>query len=376
MINKKCKIDYFKNIYQLDDSFNKKSSSLFETKTFLKIFADSNCIGGNSGWNPIFSVIHEESKQVGFIPMFEKYNSYGEYVFDWEWANFYNRYQVEYYPKLVIALPFTPIVTNKFVIKKDIKINEWINDIVNFATKKNYSSVHFLHLNKNHLDFFSNEEFFFRNTFTFDWLNKGFENFDEYLLKLSSKNRKKIKQERRKIADQNIITYKKTGSEITLDDLQLFYNCYLKTYHNHYSSPYLNFDFFMKLYDSFKDKIVLFISELNKEKIASSFFLLDDDKLFGRYWGSLDFFPNLHFELCFYQPIEYCIENNISYFNAGIQGAHKILKGMSPNFSYSAHYIVDKDFREPIRLFCEKETESNIISMENLSKHDRNKLIS
>ena len=130
----------------------------------------------------------------------------------------------------------------------------------------------------------------------------------------------------------------------------------LKTYHNHYSSPYLNFDFFMKLYDSFKDKIVLFLSELNKEKIASSFFLLDDDKLFGRYWGSLDFFPNLHFELCFYQPIEYCIKNNISYFNAGIQGAHKVLKGMSPNFSYSAHYIVDKDFREPIRLFCEKET--------------------
>ena len=184
MINKKCKIDYIKNIYQLDDSFNKKSSSLFETKTFLKIFADSKCIGGNSGWNPIFSVIHEENKQVGFIPMFEKYNSYGEYVFDWEWANFFSRYQVKYYPKLVIALPFTPIVTNKFVINKDIKIDEWINDIVDFATKKNYSSVHFLHLSKNHLDFFSNEEFFFRNTFTFDWLNRDFESFDEYLFKI------------------------------------------------------------------------------------------------------------------------------------------------------------------------------------------------
>ena len=373
MINKKCKIDYIKNIYQLDDSFNKKSSSLFKTKAFFKIFADSNCIGKNSGWNPIFSVIHEGNKQVGFVPMFEKYNSYGEYVFDWEWANFYNRYQVEYYPKLIIALPFTPIVTNKFVTNKDININKWVNDIVDFATKKKYSSLHFLHLSKKHLGFFSDEKFFFRNTFTFDWMNKGFDSFDEYLFKLSSKNRKKIKQERRKVDDQNIITYKKTGPEITLDDLQLFYNCYLKTYHNHYSSPYLNFDFFMKLYDSFKDKIVLFVSELNKEKIASSFFLLDDDKLFGRYWGSLGFFPNLHFELCFYQPIEYCIKNHITYFNAGIQGAHKVLKGMSPSFSYSAHYIVNEEFREPIRLFCEKETANNKISMENLSKHDRNK---
>ena len=373
MINKKYKIDYIKNIYQLDDSFNKKSLSLFETKAFLKIFADSNCIGENSGWKPIFSVIQEKNKQVGFIPMFEKYNSYGEYVFDWEWANFYNRYHVEYYPKLVIALPFTPIVTNKFVTNKDININQWVNDIVDFATKKNYSSIHFLHLSKNHLGFFSNEKFFFRNTFTFDWLNKGFKSFDEYLLKLSSKNRKKIKQERRKIQNQNIVTYKKTGPEITLDDLNLFYDCYLKTYQNHYSSPYLNFDFFMKLYGTFKDKIVLFVSESNKEKIASSFFLLDDDKLFGRYWGSLGFFPNLHFELCFYQPIEYCINNNISYFNAGIQGAHKVLKGMSPSFSYSAHHIVNEEFREPIRLFCEKESANNEISMENLSKHDRNK---
>lgn len=376
MINKKCKIDYIKNIYQLDDSFNKKSSSLFESKDFLKIFADSNCIGGNSGWNPIFSVLSEGNKQLGFIPMFEKYNSYGEYVFDWEWANFYNKYQVDYYPKLVIALPFTPIVTNKFIINKSINISDWISEIVYFAKKNNYSSIHFLHLSKNHLDFFSNEKFFFRKTFIFDWINKGFESFDDYLCNLNSKNRKKIKQERRKIRDQNIVIYKKTGSEITIDDLHLFYKCYLKTYHNHHSSPYLNFDFFMKLYESFKNNIVFFISEVNKEKIASSFFLLDKNKLFGRYWGSLGFFPNLHFELCFYQPIEYCIRNDITYFNAGIQGAHKVLKGMSPNFSNSAHYIVNNDFREPIRLFCERETEINKISMENLSKHDRNNSIS
>ena len=356
MINKKCKIDYFKNIYQLDDSFNKKSSSLFETKTFLKIFADSNCIGGNSGWNPIFSVIHEGNKQVGFIPMFEKYNSYGEYVFDWEWANFYNRYQVKYYPKLVIALPFTPIVTNKFIINKDIKINEWINDIVDFATKKNYSSVHFLHLNKNHLDFFSNEEFFFRNTFTFDWLNKGFENFDEYLLKLSSKNRKKIKQERRKIADQDLEIKRFTGNQISLDVVNDFYSFYVDTHLRRSGhSGYLNKDFFEEITQTIPDNILIILAYKDGRAVAGSFFFYDQNNLYGRYWGASNDYDALHFECCYYQGIDFCIEKNIKRFDPGVQGEHKIKRGFEPTFTFSSHWIENHDFSLAISDFLLRE---------------------
>lgn len=351
-------LNFVDNFDSIDEAqFSKlirKNDAPFIQYSFLKALENSGCVGRDLGWTPKHLVKSNENVLSGFMPMYIKNNSHGEFVFDHSWSYALNRAGRNYYPKLLTAIPFTPCETRKIITESDA--NEYVEKIIEFMEEKNIESWHVLYPDADLKELFLENKLIERFGYKFTWKNKQYETFNDYLNIFKSRQRKNIKNERKKISDLNITFQIKESDSLTLEDWEEFFKFYKNTYEERLQRPYLNIDFFKEIH-KFKKilKPVIFFAVHDDKKIAGSLCFIGNDTLYGRHWGSSFNIDSLHFETCFYQGIEFCIDKKINYFDPGVQGEHKIRRGFEPIRTSSFHYIKENDFRNAIIEFCEKE---------------------
>ncbi|MEY5134704.1 MAG: hypothetical protein RL709_399 [Pseudomonadota bacterium] len=344
----------FKNINQKEWNDLTKSNPFLRLEFFQSLEA-SKSIGEGTGWHPFPAIVIDQGSLVGALPIFLKEHSYGEYVFDWSWAEAYQKYGKNYYPKIASCIPFTP-ATGPRIFGLDLSIKKNIVvQIEKLAYENKMSSSHILFCNESEKDIFGDPKWMLREGVQFKWFNKNYNNFAEFLSQLSHDKRKKIKQERKKIHDLGLKIKKIKGPEISESDLDFFYACYCNTYQDHHSHPYLTRIFFSLIKESMPENLLLILAYEGDLPVAASFFIYDDKNLYGRYWGSKSFYPGLHFELSYYQGQEFCIENRIVSFEGGAQGEHKLARGFEPFNTFSFHRIFDEKFELAIKDFLRRE---------------------
>ncbi|GDY27539.1 hypothetical protein AHAT_34290 [Agarivorans sp. Toyoura001] len=330
------------------------ASSPFCNPIFLDALEEQLCVGGNTGWQPHH--IELPDHQI-VIPSYIKQHSYGEYVFDWAWADAYQRYGVEYHPKLVTMQPFTPITSNKHLGRNlnASLIKQWVDSVYTVCEQQQLSSWHCNFIGKDLADEFAELGLMTRHGVQFEWLNKGYQDFNDFLASFTSRKRKNTNKERRS-AQQNVdAIHWKIGADIDSAALDAFYLCYQATYLKRGQQAYLSLAFFKQLCENMGESMLLVVAEKDQQIIASALFFFDDSNLYGRYWGSVQQTDMLHFELCFYQGIEFAISRGIKRFNPGTQGEHKLLRGFEPITTYSSHYVKRSDFSAAIADFCLQE---------------------
>jgi predicted N-acyltransferase len=333
---------------------------------FLKALEESGAVGEQTAWQVQHVLVFEQDTLIALMPMYLKGNSQGEYVFDHSWANAYARHGLNYFPKLVTSIPFTPCEgprlcfhgsLSDFGFREEHVFEKILETIKALAELHQISSWHCLFPESKAIVNFKSDQLLLREGVQFQWFNKAYKSFDDYLASFTSKRRKNLKRERKKVTEQGITITRLTGEEISEELWRIFFKFYQATYWKRGMSEYLNLDFFLRLAKSMPEKILLVIAEKDGNILAGALSLIGKDTLYGRYWGCLDEYYNLHFELCYYQGLEFCIENNLQCFNSGAQGEHKIARGFEPVITYSLHWIAHQGFREAIADFLKEESE-------------------
>ncbi len=363
MLNAKYRFKFFTSIErvgQLVWDELAKDSPPFNQYKFLHALESSGSVGGKSGWLPFHLVIYQHNQAVGVLPMYKKSHSYGEYVFDFAWANTYRQYGLNYYPKLVAAIPFTPVTGPRLMLNSLVDVDDLLpilteqlkNQLQVFAM----SSMHWLFLDKPSSDLLTQHGQTQRTSVQFEWFNRHYSSFANYLQHFNSRKRKSVKKERAKIIDAGVRVIRLHGKALTRKHMQFFYSCYKQTYLKRSGHEgYLTQAFFQQIFDDLHDNLMIVMACKEDESIASALFVFNQAQLFGRYWGALEDVESLHFECCYYQGIEFCIEQNIQRFNPGTQGEHKILRGFEPIYCYSNHVLKEPAFHEAVERFVLQE---------------------
>lgn len=315
-----------------------------------------------SGWVPKHLLILDQQQAVGFLPLFLKSHQRGEYVFDHAWADAYARYGLDYFPRLVSSIPFTPVVGERLLLLPSYSIEQlWpavFAAMRQLAADTGASSWHGLFIDPALQDTLQQQpELAIRSNCQFLWSNQNYQSFDDFLQQLTAKKRKNIKDERKKLLAQQLVYSCKEGAEITAQDWQLFYQCYVNTYHVRGQRPYLPLAFFLDIAASMPQHLVLMLAYQAQQPVAAALFFKDSTTLYGRYWGELQHIDLLHFELCYYQGIEYAIRHGLQYFDPGTQGEHKLIRGFAPVYTYSAHWLALPPFMQAVRDYCQQESE-------------------
>lgn len=323
---------------------------------FLSAFETSNSVGAGTGWQPCFLLLYDDTQLIGAMPLYVKYHSYGEYVFDWAWAEAYERNGLSYYPKLVSAIPFTPITSSRLLTNHPDTKALIVNALSQIMRQNKMSSAHVLFPDDDSAEWFKQAGWMQRQGVQFRWQNLDYSDFDEFLSQLSHDKRKKIRQERKKVTDSGVICLQVKGGEITHEQWNFFYQCYENTYREHRSTPYLTREFFTTIGNSMPQNILLILAYLDEKPIAAALNIYDEVTLYGRYWGSMQYVPNLHFELCYYQAQIFCITEKIEFFEGGAQGEHKLARGFKARPTCSFHQIVNPDFAAAIEDFVVQES--------------------
>jgi len=322
---------------------------------FLSALEQTGCVGAGTGWQPYPITVRDNGKLVGATPLYLKGHSYGEYVFDWAWADAYQRNGIAYYPKMLIAIPFTPI-TGPRLLGVDAMIQALLAKAFNQQINQHsFSSAHILFPDEPTAEVLRECGWLERKGVQFRWENENFADFEDFLSRLSHDKRKKIRQERKKIAAAGVVCKRLTGSEASQTDWDFFFRCYENTYHQHHSTPYLTREFFYAIGARLPQQTLLIIAEQDGVPIAAALNLYSDQVLYGRYWGALRYVPGLHFELCYYQAQEFCIAHRIRYFEGGAQGEHKLARGFRPRPTCSFHKISHPEFQAAIENFLQYE---------------------
>jgi len=353
-------LKFIENFSKIDeDEFNgilKEDDSPFIKYPFLRALEESNSVCEISGWRPSHLIQLENSKLKGFMPLYLKDNSQGEFVFDHSWSYALNRAGRRYYPKLLTAIPFTPCESRKIISNE--KSNELIDFTKDFMGKNDIESWHILYPDEKITKTLNKNGFIERSGYKFVWKNKSYQTFEDYLKVFRSRQRKNIKNERKKISEYGVSFKVKDAKSLSEKDWETFYKFYKNTYEQRLQRPYLNKKFF-DLVNINKDSLepVIFFAYIDKEIIAGSLCYRNNECLYGRHWGAKYDIDSLHFECCYYQGIEYCIKNNLKRFDPGVQGEHKIRRGFEPIETNSYHFILKEDFRNAIADFCYREKE-------------------
>jgi len=346
---------------------------------FLQGLERAGCVGGASGWQASHLVIKDETtgKICAIMPMYEKTHSWGEYVFDWAWAEAYERNQLNYYPKLVTSVPFIPATGHRFGFHIDvapsarkailIAICEYLEQkMLNY----HHSSWHGLFISEEQLALWPQNMGITRKGTQFHWHNKGYSDFEHFLETMTSRKRKNINKERQLLASQNLNFTFVSGEDASLAQWHHFIKCYQLTYQKRSGHQgYLNEAFFLGLRQSMGEVIrLLIVTDCHQQMIAAALFFVSKSHLYGRYWGTLIEIDGLHFETCYYQGIDYAIKNNLSVFDAGAQGEHKIARGFEPIATYSKHLIAHSEFKEAISHYCLQEQQNMTLYMAQISQ--------
>jgi uncharacterized protein len=324
---------------------------------FLSALENSGSVGGETGWNSRQLIVKQGVNLLGAMPLYLKSHSYGEYVFDWAWAEAYARSGLSYYPKLLSAIPFSPVTSSRILGNNTELPILIIEALENLMHEHHLSSAHVLFPDDASAAYFDSAGWLKRVGVQFRWQNKNYSNFDEFLTTLSHDKRKKIHQERKKIQAAGVVCKWIKGQDATENDWDFFYQCYCNTYAEHYSTPYLTRAFFSEIAKTMPQNILLIVAELNGAAIASTLNFYNNKTLYGRYWGAIQFVSGLHFELCYYQAQQFCIAENIQYFEGGAQGEHKLARGFEPRPTCSYHKIAHPDFEAAIKQFLIRESE-------------------
>jgi predicted N-acyltransferase len=281
---------------------------------FLHALEASGSVRDQTGWLPRHLTLWRQNALVGAMPLYLKTHSYGEYVFDWSWANAYEQLGLPYYPKLLSAIPFTPVPGRRLLAETDHDRSQLIRLALSFAEDAGVSSFHCLFPDEDGDHALKDFSLMQRQGYQFHWSNPGYARFEDFLETLTHDKRKKIRQERRKVSAAGLRFEINQGKDIREEDWDFFFRCYVHTYRAHHSTPYLNLDFFHRLADSIPQHLLLIVGYQEGTPVASAFNMIDSERLYGRYWGALKFVPGLHFESCYYQGMEYCINQGINVF--------------------------------------------------------------
>ncbi|MBU9374397.1 GNAT family N-acetyltransferase [Burkholderia multivorans] len=344
---------------------------------FLDALHVARCAVDETGWSPHFVTLTDArtGRLAAAAPVYAKQHSYGEYVFDWAWADAYQRNGLSYYPKLLCAVPFTPVQGTRLLAVDDDARRRLAATLLAFAEQSDASSLHVLFPTGEEARLLESMGMMLREGVQFHWVNDGYRHFDDFLGTLEQKKRKNIRAERRKVRDAGVTFRRLTGERITDADWRFFTRCYRQTYREHYSSPYLNLDFFRAIGASMPENLLLVIAEADGQPIASALAVYRRGQhgggtLYGRYWGAIEHVPCLHFETAYYQLLEFCIEAGLDTFEGGAQGEHKLARGFLPTVTHSAHWLAHPAFADAVAHFLERETEHIHAYVDELREHD------
>jgi len=334
--------------------------SPFMRHEYLAALNDSRSATPESGWMPQFVTLWQGEQLQAACPFYIKDHSYGEYVFDWAWANAYEQHGLAYYPKAVVAVPFTPVPGTRLLARDAQSRTLLVQGLVALCKQEELSSLHLLFGADADIAACTEAGLMLRNTVQFHWTNAQYPDFDSFLASLSHDKRKKIRQERRKVADAGVSFRWSRGADISKADWDFFYRCYERTYREHGNPPYLTRDFFRRMADTMPEAWLLFVAERNGKPMATSLIALSTQRdaplvAYGRYWGALERVDCLHFEACYYQPLAWCIEHRAQRFEGGAQGEHKMARALMPVKTTSAHWLAHPAFADAVERFLERE---------------------
>lgn len=333
----------------------------FTTYNFISALENSGSVGKGTGWHSCHLVVKIEKEIIAVMPLYLKGHSQGEYIFDHNWAQAYNNFGGNYYPKIQSAVPFTPVTGRRFLTKKGFEKqgrDALERGIINLALNNKLSSAHITFCTSFEAKKVSDNNFLKRKTLQYHWENKGFGNFEDFLNSLSSRKRKTIKKERKiatSLFKDNDGIFSFTGSQLRNKHWDSFWKFYQDTGNRKWGIPYLTRDFFQIINESMPENILLFLAIENNIPIAGALNFIGADTLYGRYWGCSKYHSCLHYELCYYQAIDYALKNRIKKVEAGAQGEHKISRGYLPSFVYSLHWFSNKSFASAISEYLDKE---------------------
>jgi predicted N-acyltransferase len=378
----------------------------FMRHEYLAAMHASSSAVPDTGWTPRFITLHEGPTLVAACALYLKAHSYGEYVFDWAWANAYQQHGLPYYPKAVVAPPFTPVPGPRLLAQDAATRVLLVQALIAWCESEHLSSLHLLFSSDQDIAACEQAGLMLRHTVQFHWKNVAptlvaaptalpplpvrpepveespellnrFKNFNDFLASLNQEKRKKIRQERRKVADAGVVFRWSRGTAISAADWDFFYRCYERTYLEHGNAPYLSRDFFARMASTMPENWLLFVAERQGRPMASSLIALSAAKAdqslrtaYGRYWGALERVDCLHFEACYYQPLEWCIANGFDIFEGGAQGEHKMARALLPVKTTSAHWLAHPSFADAVERFLEREGEGIASYMQDLERRN------
>jgi predicted N-acyltransferase len=327
---------------------------------FLSALETRGDVSTDTGWKPHHALVYENDLLIAVMPTYLKQHSYGEFVFDFQWASAYQQHGLNYYPKLLSAIPFSPVTGPRIGIggghSEDVILDALLDAYLQHVKDKRLSSWHILFLDQAISEKLSDKGIPMRRAVHFQWLNKNYTSFEGFLSDCNSRHRKNIRKERNQIQSAGITLERIEGSAITKEHWQRFYHFYQRTYEKYSGrGGYLSPEFFYRIGSDIPEHLMMVSALKNGKLIAAALNLKDSTTLYGRYWGCDESYDFLHFETCYYQGIDYCIEKGLQRFDPGVQGEHKIQRGFRPVFTYSNHWINDSKFRDAINLFLQRE---------------------
>lgn len=341
----------------------------FLRHAFLCALHETECAAPASGWAPHYLALWRDDALAAAVPLYLKSHSRGEYVFDYAWADAFQRHGMRYYPKLLAAIPFTPVTGPRLLASNDEDRATLVRGLVAFAEEIKVSSLHVLFPSDADMRVLREAGFMVRESVQFHWTNPGYADFDAFLAMMSHDKRKKIRQDRKKVAAAGVSFRWLRGAEIGPAELGFFYDCYCRTYFQHGNPPYLNRNFFERAHREQPDAFVLVLAGRDGEPVAVALNLAGGDALYGRYWGATEYVPGLHFETCYMQSIAYCIAHGIKRFEGGAQGEHKMARGLLPTPTWSAHWVAHPGFADAIQNFLDEETSAVTDYLGELESH-------
>ncbi|MFZ1344427.1 GNAT family N-acetyltransferase [Thiothrix eikelboomii] len=344
----------------------------FVRHEFLAALEHHGCVGKNFGWLPRHITIYDGTELIGAMPLYEKYNSYGEFVFDHAWAEAYKRHHLNYYPKLVSAIPYTPASGQRLLAKLGRETEVYallLASALQLAETLQASSVHWLFPLSTEQEWLNQQQLITRHDCQFHWRNFGYSQFDDFLETLSSKKRKNIKQERRKVQEAGVKLRVLDGYSATAADWERFAFFYQHTFESKWGVPTLNAGFFKEVAAHLPEQVLLIMADQDQECMAGSLMFRSDTRLYGRHWGCTEYFDSLHFEACYYQGIDYCIRHRLQVFEPGAQGEHKVARGFIPTLTRSSHWLAHAGFQQAVRQHTMYEQRSVAEYMQTIAEH-------
>ncbi len=326
---------------------------------WLQSMIDSGRTSPDTGWRPLFLLLWRDlagrRTLTGALPLYLKGHSYGEFVFDWAWAEAYQRHGFHYYPKLVAAVPFTPCTGPRLMAGTASDRDILLQAALALAREEDVSSLHVLFPPEAENARWVEAGLMPRRSMQFHWQNTGYADFEQFLSTMTHDKRKRIRQERRKVAAAGLSFRRIAGRMITEAEWDFFMACYRKTYREHRSTPYLNREFFRLVGARMPDNLMLVVAEREGRPVACALNLVGGGVMYGRYWGAVEFHPGLHFETCYYQAIEHGIEVGLQSIEGGAQGEHKLARGFDPVLCHSAHWLKHAEFSRAIEDYLARE---------------------